>query len=152
MSGAYPIGYETVSSIGGEAMPDVAPDLRAQDIRRGQEIQHRLAGPAAAERARAGASALVPELAELSDEVNWGRIWARDGLDLRTRTLCVITCLLSLGHPTQAFAHMQGARRIGVTRDELAEVVVQLTFYAGLPVVHEGLALVARAYGEPQPA
>ena len=38
------------------------------------------------------------------------------------------------------------ARRIGVTREELAEAVAQLTFYTGLPVVHEGLAMVERAY------
>jgi alkylhydroperoxidase/carboxymuconolactone decarboxylase family protein YurZ len=41
---------------------------------------------------------------------------------------------------------MRGARRIGITREELSEAVTQLTFYAGLSVVHEGLALVVRAY------
>lgn len=128
-----------------------SPDPRAADLARGREVQRRIGGAAAAQATRSGSDALVPELGLLSDEANWGRIWAREGLDLRTRSLCVITCLLTLGRPSHAFGHMQGARRLGVPREELAEVVLQLTFYAGLPVVNEGLALVKRAYEEPLP-
>jgi alkylhydroperoxidase/carboxymuconolactone decarboxylase family protein YurZ len=127
------------------AMPD-------DFLKRGRDVQEQLTGDSLADRPRPDSETLVPELRELSDEANWGRIWARDGLDLRTRSLCVITCLLTLGHYKQAFGQMQGARRIGVTQDELAEVVLQLTFYAGLPVVHEGLALVKRAFDEPLPS
>jgi 4-carboxymuconolactone decarboxylase len=124
---------------------------READLARGREIQRLVGGATAAQTTRAGADALTPDLGPLSDEVNWGRIWGRDGLDLRTRSLCVVTCLLTLGRTTQAFGHMQGARRLGVSREELAEAVLQLTFYAGLPVVNEGLALVRRAYEEPLP-
>ena len=124
---------------------------REEYLERGREVQRRVTGLAAVEQSRAGSSALIPELADLSDEANWGRIWAREGLDLRTRSFCVITCLLVLGRSKQVFGHMQGARRLGVSREELAEAVLQLTFYAGLPVVHEGLALVKRAYEEPLP-
>ncbi|MGE4427890.1 MAG: carboxymuconolactone decarboxylase family protein [Solirubrobacteraceae bacterium] len=123
---------------------------READLARGRAVQARVAGDRAAIGAvRHGSDEVVPELGPLSDEANWGRIWAREGLDLRTRSLCVVACLLSVGRAEHALAHMQGARRLGVTRDELAEVVVQLTFYVGLPVVHEGLALVRRAFEEP---
>ncbi len=128
-----------------------SPGSREADLVRGREIQRRIAGATTAQAARSGANALAPELGALSDEVNWGRIWAREGLDLRTRSLCVITCLLTLGRYSHAFGHMQGARRIGVTQEELTEAVVQLTFYAGLPVVNEGLALAKRAFEEPLP-
>lgn len=132
-------------------MTDMADQERPNYLERGRAVQLAITGRTAVERTRAGSDSLIPELGELSDEANWGRIWSRDGLDLRTRSLCVITCLLVLGRPNQTFGHMQGARRLGVTREELAEVVLQLTFYAGLPVVHEGLALVKRAYDEPLP-
>lgn len=125
------------------------PPGREELLRRGREVQEQLTGAAAAAHTRAGSNALVPDLGQISDEVNWGRIWAREGLDLRTRCFCVISCLLALGRYPQVFAHMQGARRVGVSQQELAEAVMQLTFYAGLPVVHEGLALVKRAYEEP---
>ena len=124
---------------------------READLARGREVQRLIAGAATAQAARSGARALAPELGALSDEVNWGRIWAREGLDLRTRSLCVVACLLTLGRYSHAFGHMQGARRLGVTREELTEAVLQLTFYAGLPVVNEGLSLVLRAFDEPLP-
>jgi alkylhydroperoxidase/carboxymuconolactone decarboxylase family protein YurZ len=54
--------------------------------------------------------------------------------------------LLSLERYKYAYGHMRGARRIGISREELSEAVMQLVFYAGLSVVHEGLALVVRAY------
>jgi alkylhydroperoxidase/carboxymuconolactone decarboxylase family protein YurZ len=40
------------------------------------------------------------------------------------------------------------ARNVGFTRDEMVEVMMQLTFYAGLPVVHEAIKLVEKVYGD----
>ena len=97
---------------------------------------------------RKAADSLIPELAALSDDANWGQIWSRPGLELRIRSLCVISALLAMERYKYAYGHMRGARRIGITREELAEAVTQLVFYTGLPVVHEGLALVAKAYDD----
>jgi len=112
---------------------------------RGRETRERLLG-SESKNDRKAADQLVPELAALSDDANWGQIWSRPGLDLRTRSLCTICALLALERFKYAYGHIRGARRIGITREELSEAVTQLTFYAGLPVVHEGLALVARAF------
>ncbi len=95
---------------------------------------------------RNAASSLIPELADISDDANWGRIWSRPGLELRTRSLCVICTLLALERYNYAYGHIRGARRIGITKRQLTEAITQLTFYAGLSVVHEGLALVDRAF------
>jgi 4-carboxymuconolactone decarboxylase len=112
----------------------------------GRATREKYLGVASPKADRAAADALIPELADLSDDANWGQIWSRPGLDLRTRSLCVICSLLTMERYKYAYGHMRGARRIGITREELAEAVTQLTFYAGLSVVHEGLALVVRAY------
>ena len=112
----------------------------------GRKTREKLLGSAAPKNDRQAADALIPELADLSDDANWGQIWSRPGLDLRTRSLCTICALLALERYKYAYVHMRGARRIGISREELAEAVTQLTFYAGLSVVHEGLALVVRAY------
>ena len=124
---------------------------RDEDLERGRAVQQAVVGRSAVSGTRAGSSALVPELGELSDEVNWGRIWAREGLDLRSRSLCVIVALMTLGRYPQAFGQIQGARRLGFTREELVEVMVQLTFYVGIHTVHDGLGLVKRAFDEPLP-
>jgi len=112
----------------------------------GRQTRERLLGAAGPKQDRQAADALIPELADLSDDANWGQIWSRPGLDLRTRSLCTICALLSLERYKYAYGHMRGARRIGISREELSEAVMQLVFYAGLSVVHEGLALVVRAY------
>ena len=112
----------------------------------GRKMREKLLGKATPKSERQAANALFPELADLSDDANWGQIWSRPGLDLRTRSLCMISALLAQERFRYAYVHMRGARRIGISREELAEVVAQLTFYAGITVVHEGLALVERAY------
>jgi len=112
----------------------------------GRKTREKLLGAAAPKSDRKAADVLIPELADLSDGANWGQIWSRPGLDLRTRSLCTICTLLALERYKYAYVHMRGARRIGISREELAEAVTQLTFYAGLSVVHEGLALVVSAY------
>jgi alkylhydroperoxidase/carboxymuconolactone decarboxylase family protein YurZ len=121
-------------------------DRRDTWIQRGKATRERLFGPDIGN--RKAAAQLIPELGELSDEANWGHIWSRPGLELRTRSLCIISALLALERYKYAAIHIRGARRLGVTKAELAEVVAQLTFYAGLPVVHEGLALVDTIFAE----
>ena len=111
----------------------------------GRETREQLLG-VESKGGRSAADKLIPELAGISDDANWGRIWSRPGLELRTRSLCVICALLALERYKYAYGHIRGARRIGITQEELAEAVTQLTFYAGLSVVHEGLALVERAF------
>jgi 4-carboxymuconolactone decarboxylase len=92
---------------------------------------------------------LAPDLADLVDEAWWGGIWARPGLDLRTKELCTVSALLALERYPYAKTHMQGARNLGVPIEELTSAILQLMFIAGLPVVHNGLALAAEVYEIP---
>jgi alkylhydroperoxidase/carboxymuconolactone decarboxylase family protein YurZ len=73
---------------------------------RSAENTGKLPGTASTKR-DAAADALIPELAGLSDDANWGQIWSRPGLDLRTRSLCVICSLLSLERYKYAYGHMR---------------------------------------------
>ena len=111
----------------------------------GRETREKLVGTES-KNGRSAADELIPELAAISDEANWGRIWSRPGLELKIRSLCVISSLLTNERYDYAYGHIRGARRIGVTREELTEAVTQLVFYAGLSVVHEGLKLVHKAF------
>jgi alkylhydroperoxidase/carboxymuconolactone decarboxylase family protein YurZ len=115
---------------------------------RGRKTREKLLGVASTQSDRKAADELIPELAGLSDDANWGQIWSRPGLDLKTRSLVVICSLLTNERYKYAYGHMRGARRIGITREELSEAVTQLTFYAGLSIVHEGLGLVVKAYDD----
>lgn len=68
----------------------------------------------------------------------WGDIWSRPGLDLRTRSLVTVALLTALGRTDELGMHLRGARRNGVSLDELAEVLLHTGVYAGLPIANAG--------------
>jgi 4-carboxymuconolactone decarboxylase len=82
--------------------------------------------------AREWASA-VPQLAELSDRVLFGEIWERPGLSKRDRSVITVAVLTALYRPGQLRGHFNRALDNGVTREELAEIVTHVAFYAGWP-------------------
>ena len=76
---------------------------------------------------------VVPRLAELTDEVLFGDVWARPGLSPRDRSLITVAALTALGRTDQLRSHLNLALENGVTREELAEAATHLAFYAGWP-------------------
>jgi 4-carboxymuconolactone decarboxylase len=79
-------------------------------------------------------------LYDITCRVLWPEVWLSPGLDLKTRSLCTVAALTALGRP-QVRNHISGALANGATRQEIAEVITHLAFYAGWPAV--GLAVVA---------
>ena len=76
---------------------------------------------------------IAPKLAELTDNVLFGDIWARPGLSKRDRSLVTVSALIAMNRPDQLRSHMARARQNGVTEEELVEAITQLAFYAGWP-------------------
>lgn len=72
---------------------------------------------------------------DLATETVFGSLWARPGLDLKTRTLiCVITDT-TMGRYDELDIHLRFALKQGWTEDELIEVLLHMTGYVGLPLV-----------------
>lgn len=74
--------------------------------------------------------------------IDWavGFIMGRPGLELKTRELLLIASCVTLGNAApQLVAHARAALRVGATRQEVVETVLQLTFYAGGPAVRNSL-------------
>jgi 4-carboxymuconolactone decarboxylase len=120
---------------------------RRDALEAGLEVRARLLGADNVARSRTS-DAAAPDLGLLSDEVLWGRIWARPGLDLKLRSLTVVVALVALERYDYAEVHIRGARNVGFSREEMVEIMMQLTFYVGLPVVHEGIKLVTKVFAE----
>lgn len=76
---------------------------------------------------------VAPKLAQLTDDVLFGDVWARPGLSPRDRSLATVSALIALNRPDQLRSHMALARDNGVTKEELVEVLTHLAFYAGWP-------------------
>jgi 4-carboxymuconolactone decarboxylase len=76
---------------------------------------------------------IVPKLAELTEKVVFGDVWARPGLSQRDRSLITIAALVALGRPDQLKGHLWRRLDNGLTKEELSEVFTHLAFYAGWP-------------------
>lgn len=76
---------------------------------------------------------VAPKLAELTDNVLFGDVWARPGLSQRDRSLVTVSALIALNRPEQLRSHMARARTNGLSEDELVETLTHLAFYAGWP-------------------
>ncbi|MDE6858982.1 MAG: carboxymuconolactone decarboxylase family protein [Duncaniella sp.] len=77
----------------------------------------------------------APEFARLNDDILFGEVWSRnDLLSLRDRSLVTITSLISQGITDSSLTyHLQEAKKNGITRSEIAEILTHLSFYAGWP-------------------
>ena len=76
---------------------------------------------------------IAPKLAELTDTVLFGDVWARPDLSPRDRSLVTISALIALNRPDQLRSHLARARDNGVTQAEVIETITHLAFYAGWP-------------------
>ncbi|MBD5235050.1 MAG: gamma-carboxymuconolactone decarboxylase [Barnesiella sp.] len=84
---------------------------------------------------RAQLGDFAPKFAELNDDVLFGEVWSRtDKLALRDRSIVTVTALVASGIIDSSLKyHLQEAKKNGVTRTEIAEILTQVAFYAGWP-------------------
>ena len=84
---------------------------------------------------RAQLGEFAPKFAELNDDILFGQVWSRtDRLALRDRSIVTVTALVSSGIIDSSLTyHLQEAKKNGVTRTEIAEILTQVAFYAGWP-------------------
>ena len=76
---------------------------------------------------------IAPKLAQLTDTVLFGDVWARPGLARRDRSLVTVSALIAMNRPDQLRSHLALARQNGVTQEEAIETITHLAFYAGWP-------------------
>ncbi|MEM8754964.1 MAG: carboxymuconolactone decarboxylase family protein [Pseudomonadota bacterium] len=84
---------------------------------------------------------VVPEFAETLVEFAYGRLYAREGLDMKTRQIATVAALAALGGQTgpQLKINIEHALDVGATERELAEVILQMSVYGGMPAAINGL-------------
>jgi 4-carboxymuconolactone decarboxylase len=82
----------------------------------------------------------------------WGEIWARPGLDRRTRSCITLTALVALGREEELALHIRAALRNGLTRDEIKEVLLQTAIYCGVPAANAAFAVAQRVLDETTPS
>ncbi|EKO3965900.1 carboxymuconolactone decarboxylase family protein [Vibrio fluvialis] len=83
---------------------------------------------------------ICPDLARFTVEYPFGDIYSREGLALKSREIATVAALTALGNCTpQLKVHLNAALNVGCTEDELKEVILQMSVYAGFPAALNGM-------------
>lgn len=91
----------------------------------------------------------APEFARLNDDVLFGEVWSRDELPLKIRSIITISALVSKGLIDVSFRHhLEMAKKNGVTRQEMAEILTHLAFYAGWPNAWAAFRMAKEVYAD----
>ncbi|CAH1706088.1 Gamma-carboxymuconolactone decarboxylase [Lactobacillus delbrueckii subsp. delbrueckii] len=92
----------------------------------------------------------APKFAELNDDVLFGEVWSREGqLPLKTRSIVTITALISKGITDSSLKyHLMTAKKNGVSKSEMAEILTHLAFYAGWPNAWAAFNMAKEVYGD----
>jgi 4-carboxymuconolactone decarboxylase len=117
----------------------------------GLRVRREVLGDAHVERALARATALDADFQRLITETAWGAVWARPGLDRRTRSLITIAILAALGRDELAL-HLRASQNVGVTPEEIAEALLHVAIYAGVPAANSAFAVAKTELGPHPPA
>ena len=113
------------------------------------DFRMRYYGPANNPDPPAAMAELAPEIMKLVDSVVYGEVYNRPAVDLKTRSLCTIAALVVLGHsPEMIKRHITGALHIGVTREEISEIIGQMIFYGGMPAAVRAFRVAKETFDE----
>lgn len=91
-----------------------------------------------------------PDFAETLVEFAYGRLYAREGLDLKTRQIATVAALTALGGQTgpQLRVNLEHALAAGASKRELLEVILQMSVYGGMPAAINGMNVAMQLFEE----
>ena len=115
---------------------------------RGMEVRRAVLGDAHVDHAVERTTPFTEAFQDLITRYAWGDVWARPGLDRRTRSMITLTALVALGREDELAMHVRAALRNGVTPDEIGEVLLQCAVYCGVPAANGAFAVAQRVIDE----
>ena len=125
-------------------------DPTTDDARRdaGMATRREVLGDAHVDRAVAATTPFTADFQDFITRYAWGEIWSRPGLDRRTRSVITMTALVAVGRFDELALHIRGARRNGLTPDEIGEVLLQTAVYCGVPAANSAFHVFERVLEE----
>jgi 4-carboxymuconolactone decarboxylase len=115
---------------------------------RGQAVRREVLGDSYVEQASARSTEFTRDFQTLVAEFAWGTIWARPGLDRRSRSMITLTALVARGHHEELALHIAAALRNGLSREEIKEVLLQTAVYCGVPDANAAFRVAQRVLDE----
>jgi 4-carboxymuconolactone decarboxylase len=117
----------------------------------GMKVRTEVLGAEHVARAQARTTELDADFQRFITEMAWGSVWTRPDLDRRTRSLVTIAILAALGREELAL-HVRASRNTGVDPREIAEVLLHVAVYAGVPAANAAFAVAKAELDKPAAA
>jgi 4-carboxymuconolactone decarboxylase len=114
----------------------------------GMRARRAVLGDEHVDRANANMTEFTEPWQEFITRHAWGAVWTRDGLDRRTRSVITLSVLTALGRENEIAMHVRAALRNGLTPEEIAEVFIHTSVYAGVPSANAAFAIAQRVLDE----
>jgi 4-carboxymuconolactone decarboxylase len=122
--------------------------LADDPFEKGMTMRKSVLGAEHVARAEANKTEFDADFQRIITEGAWGTIWTRAGLDKKTRHMLTLAMLASLGKVDELAMHIRATRNTGVTPEEVREVFLQVSVYAGVPAANSAFAVAKRVYKE----
>ena len=113
----------------------------------GERTRREVLGDEHVDRTLGSASEYARPFQDYLTNVAWGEVWARPGLDRRTRSCLTIALLTALGAENELPMHLQAGAHNGLTPEEIREIIIHAGLYAGIPKANAAMKLADEAFG-----
>jgi alkylhydroperoxidase/carboxymuconolactone decarboxylase family protein YurZ len=120
-------------------------------MEKGRAMRRELLGPEATDRLDAAVydeDPIMTKFGDLTQEVIFGILWQRPGLDLKTRSLVTMVSDVSTGQLDALGLHLRFCLRFGYTEDELVEIILHLMGYVGVPAARKALIVASKTFAD----
>jgi 4-carboxymuconolactone decarboxylase len=115
---------------------------------KGLKIRTEVLGEAYVQKALASMDDFNRPLQELVTEYCWGAVWGRKGLDRAQRSMLNLAMISVLNRPHELKAHIRGALNNGLSREQIAEIFLQVAIYAGVPAAVDSFRIARETFSE----
>jgi 4-carboxymuconolactone decarboxylase len=112
------------------------------------QVRREVLGDEHVDRAVEQTTDLTRGFQDLITRYAWGEVWSRPELDRRARSMITLALLAALGHEEELAMHVRAAVRIGLSPEEIGEVLLHTAIYAGVPVANRALAVAQTVLAE----
>jgi 4-carboxymuconolactone decarboxylase len=107
-------------------------------------VRRAVLGDAHVDQALSRMTELDADFQRFVTEAAWGSVWSRPGLDRRTRSLITVAILAALGRQEELALHLRATRNTGAQTSEIAEALLHVAVYAGIPAANAAFAVAKR--------
>jgi 4-carboxymuconolactone decarboxylase len=115
---------------------------------RGMKVRREVLGDEHVDAAIVRTTDFTADFQDLISRYAWGEIWARPGLDRRTRSAITLTALVAQGRLGELEMHVAAALRNGLSVDEIKEVLLHCAIYCGVPAANAAFAAAQRVLAD----